>query len=163
MLHKWYLRSQILNKWSQYWVLSDPQLQKCTCNNTVVINPKTKCIKSLCWIYFHTGLILLSVFNLYIIISIKTINSDNFIDSILLCPNATFKTYCTCSFSKVHWCNIHAMHNLPELFCHLSFYLMPTSHESSHYRFQSNLFPLWTAAVYIKKKWKNLIAVQLPI
>lgn len=43
---------------------------------------------------------------------------------------------------------------LPEPFCHLSFYLMPISHESSHYRFQSNLFPLWTAAVHIKEKKK---------
>lgn len=47
------------------------------------------------------------------------------------------------------------MHNLPEPFCHLSFYLMPISHESSHYRFQSNLFPLWTAAVHIKEKKKS--------
>ena len=44
---------------------------------------------------------------------------------------------------------------LPEPFCHLSFYLMPISHESSHYRFQSNLFPLWTAAVHIKEKKKS--------
>lgn len=32
---------------------------------------------------------------------------------------------------------------------------MPISHESSHYRFQSNLFPLWTAAVHIKEKKKS--------
>lgn len=58
---------------------------------------------------------------------------------------------------KFYWCviRIHAIHNLPEPFCHLSFYLMPISHESSHYRFQSNLFPLWTAAVHIKEKKKS--------
>lgn len=100
-----------------------------------------------------TTLLLLVLKLLIIILTTSSILSTSIPND----ANCTSKTLCTHSFFKVYWCviRIHAVHNLPEPFCHLSFYLMPISHESSHYRFQSNLFPLWTAAVHIKEKKKS--------
>lgn len=101
-------------------------------------------------------------FSLITIISIEVINNnfDNFIYTQYFCPLmmqiVLLKHYVHIHFSKfIDVIRIHVAHNLPEPFCHLSFYLMPISHESSHYKFQSNLFPLWTAAVHIKEKKKS--------